>query len=92
MGNSHVKFEVSQGSLERQTILPEIKETISDRWGDPTIYFDCLPANCKEMTLTRDSWIEPAVVNTRALGEFLARTTKLGQRTNPSRLDLNPSE
>jgi hypothetical protein len=74
-------FEVSHGPFERQTISPEIKETISDRWGDPDIYFDCLPVNCRDETLTRDSWMNPKVVSTRALGEFLIRATKLGQGT-----------
>ena len=49
-------FESNFGPYNRRMIEPDIKQLISDRWTDD-IYNDCLPANCKDVTLARDSWI-----------------------------------
>ena len=49
-------FESNFGPYNRRMIEPDIKQLISDRWTDD-IYNDCLPANCKDITLARDSWM-----------------------------------
>ena len=76
-GKAVMDFETTLGPFPRESIEIATKEIIADRWTDE-IYVECLPVILNGQT-TRSSWMDPEVISTKALVDFLVKTAKRGR-------------